>query len=77
MAFDKDPAELGVIFKKTSKAGKDYYSGILNGAEVVGFVRVSANGSERIELKASKPRDVQQEQQERVPAYADLGEAPF
>jgi len=81
MAYEKHPDEVGVLFKKQSKAGTDYYTGTLAGQEVVGFVRVSANGSERIELKKSKPRDVQQQepQQESVPAFADLGssEAPF
>jgi hypothetical protein len=76
MAFEKSPDEIGVLFKKESKGGKTYYTGTLNGQEVVGFPRTSANGSERIELKASKPRDGQGES---VPSYDEVarGEAPF
>lgn len=75
MAFTKDPDEIGVLFRKESRTGKVYYSGTLNGQEVVGFPRTSASGAERIELKASKPRE--QGQGESVPAFADLGEAQF
>lgn len=83
-AYEKHADEIGVLFAKESKAGATYYSGNLNGQDVVGFPKEGKDGKVRIELRRSKPRDGAPAKaapslysDESVPAYDDLEKAPF
>lgn len=73
MAFEKSPDEIGVLFAKESKAGKKYYSGTLNGQDIVGWPKLTKSGAEIIEIMKSKPRDGKREEpQKRVASWEEL-----
>ena len=82
MVYEKNPMELGTLWKKTSKQGKVYYSGTLSGQDVVGFPKTitGRDGTQReiINILKSTPREGVSTTEEKVPSYADLQtEAPF
>lgn len=85
MAYEKHPDEIGVLFAKESSKGTTYYTGNLNGQEVVGFPKTAKDGRQRIELRKSKPREGQQASgpqpslygDESVPPWDDLDKVPF
>lgn len=58
MPFEKDPNELGALWKKTSSGGKDYLSGTVNGVDVVCFLNTKKTGKQPdYRVMKSQPKD--------------------
>lgn len=61
MPFEKDPNELGALWKKTSSAGHEYLSGTINGVDVVCFLNTKKTGKQPdYRVMKSQPRDAAQ-----------------
>lgn len=57
MPFEKNPDEVGTLWKNTSKTtGKAYYKGTIKGVgEVICFPKTTKGGAELIEVRISRP----------------------
>jgi uncharacterized protein (DUF736 family) len=69
MAYEKDPAELGALWAKTSAKGVEFLSGTINGVEVVCFKNTKGEGNPKApawRVLKSQPRDGQAESTRRL-----------
>lgn len=81
MAYEKNPDEIGTLWKNESRAGKVYYKGEITGVgEVIAYPNTTKGGKELLRVLRSRPRDEQPRETgdiTDVRRAIDGGEVPF